>query len=122
MGLVLPSLWLLFAVFQRTPRTALLLPAWWDKFAVRMAAPAEAMLMTSARPSGETVVSARARHARGLFAGIAVSYERVSTLLSLGQDPRWRRALAESVGAQPEDRVLDVATGTGMVARAVVSC
>jgi len=87
-----------------------------------MAAPAEAMSMTSATPSGETVVSARSRHARGLFAGIAVSYERVATLLSLGQDPRWRRALVESVGAQPEDRVLDVATGTGMVARALVSC
>ena len=89
---------------------------------MRMAAPAEAMLMTSAMSSGETVVSARSRHARGLFAGIAVSYERVATLLSLGQDPRWRRALVESVGAQPEDRVLDVATGTGMVARALVSC
>jgi ubiquinone/menaquinone biosynthesis C-methylase UbiE len=87
-----------------------------------MAAPAAAMSMTSATSSSEPVVSARSRHARGLFAGIAVSYERVATLLSLGQDPRWRRALVESVGAQPEDRVLDVGTGTGMVARALVSC
>src|SRR5712692_2475567 len=122
MRLVLPSLWLLFAVFQRTLRTALLRPVRSDKFAMRMAAPAEAMSMTSATPSGETVVSGRSRHARSLFAGIAMSYERVATLLSLGQDPRWRRALVESVGAQPEDRVLDVATGTGMVARALVSC
>ena len=122
MRLVLPSLWLLGAVFQRTLRTALLGPVRSDKFAMRMAAPAEAMSMTSATRSGETVVSARSRHARSLFAGIAMSYERVATLLSLGQDPRWRRALVESVVAQPEDRVLDVATGTGMVARALVSC
>src|SRR5438445_6222 len=30
--------------------------------------------------------------------------------------------LARGAGARPEDRVLDVATGTGMVARALVSC
>ena len=68
----------------------------------------------------QSAVSARSRHARRLFAGIAVSYERVATLLSLGQDPRWRHALVAAVCAKNEDRVLDVATGTGMVARALV--
>jgi len=68
----------------------------------------------------ESAVSARSRHARRLFAGIALSYERVATVLSLGQDPRWRHALVAAVGAQNNDRVLDVATGTGMVARALV--
>jgi demethylmenaquinone methyltransferase/2-methoxy-6-polyprenyl-1,4-benzoquinol methylase len=52
-----------------------------------------------------------------IFTGIAKSYDRVATVLSLGQDPRWRRALVDAVGAQPTDRVLDVATGTGMVAQ-----
>lgn len=65
-------------------------------------------------------VSPRSRHARRLFAGLAAWYEWVATLLSLGQDPRWRRALVAAVCAKPEDRVLDVATGTGMVARALV--
>src|SRR5258708_6412955 len=68
----------------------------------------------------ESTVSARSRHARGLFAGIALSYERVATFLSLGQDPRWRGAPAGTVCARREDRVLDVGTGTGMVARALV--
>jgi len=40
MRLVLPSLWVLFAVFQRTLRTALLGPVRSDTFAMRMAAPA----------------------------------------------------------------------------------
>ena len=69
----------------------------------------------------QSALSARSRHARRLFAGIAASYERVATLLSLGQDPRWRRALVAAIRARPEDRVLDVATGTGLVARTLVS-
>jgi demethylmenaquinone methyltransferase / 2-methoxy-6-polyprenyl-1,4-benzoquinol methylase len=52
-----------------------------------------------------------------IFTGIADSYDRVATVLSLGQDPRWRRALVEVIDAAPTARVLDVATGTGMVAQ-----
>jgi demethylmenaquinone methyltransferase/2-methoxy-6-polyprenyl-1,4-benzoquinol methylase len=57
----------------------------------------------------------RARHARELFAPLGPSYDRVGAALSFGQDPRWRRAL---VGLLPRDggHVLDVATGTGLVA------
>ena len=57
--------------------------------------------------------------ARRIFTGIASAYERAGALLSFGQDPRWRRALVEAVRAAPGDRVLDVATGTGLVAREV---
>jgi demethylmenaquinone methyltransferase / 2-methoxy-6-polyprenyl-1,4-benzoquinol methylase len=41
----------------------------------------------------------------------------VGALLSLGQDPRWRRFLVSRVNAIPGSWVLDVATGTGLVAR-----
>jgi demethylmenaquinone methyltransferase/2-methoxy-6-polyprenyl-1,4-benzoquinol methylase len=53
--------------------------------------------------------------ARELFAPLGPSYDRVGATLSLGQDPRWRRFL---VSRLPKDggRVLDVATGTGLVA------
>ena len=54
-----------------------------------------------------------------IFTGIAASYDRVATILSLGQDVRWRRALVEAIDARATDRVLDVATGTGMVAQAL---
>jgi len=57
--------------------------------------------------------------AKRIFTGIAGSYDRVATILSLGQDPRWRRALVDAIDAAPTDRVLDVATGTGMVAQAL---
>jgi demethylmenaquinone methyltransferase / 2-methoxy-6-polyprenyl-1,4-benzoquinol methylase len=41
--------------------------------------------------------------------------------MSFGQDPRWRRAMLDAVDPQPGQRVLDVATGTGMVAFALAS-
>ena len=59
----------------------------------------------------------RTAHARGLFAGIASDYGRMGAALSFGQDPRWRRFLLSKVHAIPGSWVLDVATGTGLVAR-----
>lgn len=58
---------------------------------------------------------ARSRHALELFAPLAPSYDAVGAVLSLGQDPLWRRFL---VSRLPPDQgwVLDVATGTGLVA------
>src|SRR5918996_2828783 len=60
--------------------------------------------------------SARKRHALELFAGLPRRYDLLSAALSFGQDPRWRRAMVAAIAASPGDRVLDVATGTGMVA------
>jgi demethylmenaquinone methyltransferase / 2-methoxy-6-polyprenyl-1,4-benzoquinol methylase len=52
--------------------------------------------------------------ARELFAPLGPTYDRVGAALSLGQDPRWRRFL---VSRLPRGgHVLDVATGTGLVA------
>src|SRR3954451_13487902 len=66
------------------------------------------------------VWSDRKRHALSLFAGLPRHYDRVAAVLSFGQDPRWRRAAVEAVQARPDERVLDVATGTGLVAEALV--
>jgi demethylmenaquinone methyltransferase / 2-methoxy-6-polyprenyl-1,4-benzoquinol methylase len=58
--------------------------------------------------------------AKQLFAPLGPTYERCATVLSFGQDPRWRRFLVSRVDAGRESRVLDVATGTGLVARTLV--
>jgi demethylmenaquinone methyltransferase/2-methoxy-6-polyprenyl-1,4-benzoquinol methylase len=64
--------------------------------------------------------SARKRHARELFAALPPDYDRAGALLGLGQDARWRRELVSTVDATSAERVLDVATGTGLVAEALV--
>jgi demethylmenaquinone methyltransferase/2-methoxy-6-polyprenyl-1,4-benzoquinol methylase len=61
------------------------------------------------------VENPRRRHALELFAPLGPSYDRVGAVLSFGQDPRWRRFLVSRVPADG-GQVLDVATGTGLVA------
>ena len=62
----------------------------------------------------------RTEQAKALFAPLGPTYDRYASLLSYGQDPRWRRFLVARVAAGPGDRVLDVATGTGAVAHELV--
>jgi demethylmenaquinone methyltransferase/2-methoxy-6-polyprenyl-1,4-benzoquinol methylase len=66
-----------------------------------------------------TPSSSRKRHALELFAGLPARYDRMGALLSFGQDPRWRAALVAGIAPQPGERILDVATGTGLVAAAL---
>ncbi|HEV3048410.1 MAG TPA: class I SAM-dependent methyltransferase [Solirubrobacteraceae bacterium] len=56
------------------------------------------------------------REALELFRGLPGRYDALSAALSFGQDPRWRRALAGALAPADGERILDVATGTGMVA------
>ena len=64
--------------------------------------------------------STRARQAQELFAPLGPRYDRMGALLSFGQDPRWRRFMVDRL---PRDggHVLDVATGTGLVAEALLA-
>jgi demethylmenaquinone methyltransferase / 2-methoxy-6-polyprenyl-1,4-benzoquinol methylase len=64
--------------------------------------------------------SARTHHALNLFAGLPSDYERAAKLLSLGQDGRWRRSMVSRLRVPAGGRVLDVATGTGLVAEELV--
>jgi demethylmenaquinone methyltransferase / 2-methoxy-6-polyprenyl-1,4-benzoquinol methylase len=59
-------------------------------------------------------MSKRTDHARRLFAPLGPTYGAVGAALSLGQDPLWRRFLVSRL--PPSGHVLDVATGTGLVA------
>ena len=65
-------------------------------------------------------MSERRDHAQGLFAPLGPTYDRVGATLSFGQDPRWRRMMVRRI---PRDggTVLDVATGTGLVAEQLLA-
>jgi demethylmenaquinone methyltransferase / 2-methoxy-6-polyprenyl-1,4-benzoquinol methylase len=65
--------------------------------------------------------SLRKRHAVQLFHGLPDHYDQVGAVMSFGQDPRWRRALVDAIAPAPGMRILDVATGTGMVAFALAA-
>jgi demethylmenaquinone methyltransferase / 2-methoxy-6-polyprenyl-1,4-benzoquinol methylase len=60
------------------------------------------------------------RVAPTLFAPLGPTYDRYARLLSLGQEPGWRRFLVSRLEVGPDARVLDVATGTGAVALELV--
>ena len=62
------------------------------------------------------VIEERNQLALELFAPLGPTYDRYASLLSFGQDPRWRRFLVSRIEATPDDTILDVATGTGAVA------
>lgn len=64
----------------------------------------------------DQLLAKRADDIRGMFARIAHRYDLLNRVLSLGNDVRWRRALARRVAAASPARVLDVCTGTGDVA------
>ncbi len=66
-----------------------------------------------------TAGSPRKRQALQLFQGLPRFYDQMGAILSFGQDPRWRQAMIDAIDPEPGQRILDVATGTGMVAFAL---
>jgi len=48
-----------------------------------------------------------------IFATVAPRYDLVTTLLSYGQDQRWKRKLVAMAEVKPHHQVLDLACGTG---------
>jgi demethylmenaquinone methyltransferase/2-methoxy-6-polyprenyl-1,4-benzoquinol methylase len=73
--------------------------------------------MSSPAPTApEKLASPRKAEALELFSGLPARYDELSAALSFWQDPRWRRALVDELAPRSGQRILDVATGTGMVA------
>ena len=62
---------------------------------------------TIATPAGKQ------RYVRRLFATIADRYDFITVALSYGQDRRWKKRLIDLAGITSDDRVLDLACGTG---------
>lgn len=55
-------------------------------------------------------------YVRDLFGRIAPRYDLTNDVMSLGMHRRWKRALLELAEIHPDDRVLDLAAGTGDLA------
>ena len=76
--------------------------------------------MSQRRTQNSRLHSDSSSKARALFAPLGPNYDRVGATLSFGQDPRWRREMVSHI---PRDggSVLDVATGTGLVAEQLLA-
>ncbi len=59
----------------------------------------------------------RARFIQGMFTRIASRYDLMNRLMTGFQDVRWRRQVIRLAHLSPGDRVLDLGTGTGDLAR-----
>ena len=59
---------------------------------------------------------AKARYVRSLFSSVPLEYDILLGLLSLAQDRRWRAYVVNRSRPRGNGRILDVATGTGLLA------
>jgi demethylmenaquinone methyltransferase/2-methoxy-6-polyprenyl-1,4-benzoquinol methylase len=66
-------------------------------------------------------LEARSDFVRALFNRTAGDYDRINRLFSLGAGSRYRRVALQRAGLARGARVLDVAVGTGLVAREAVA-
>ena len=65
----------------------------------------------------DPTLEAHSGFVRGLFNRTAGSYDRINAAFALGSGPWYRRRALRRAGLQPGAQVLDVAIGTGLVAR-----
>ena len=62
------------------------------------------------------MLDAKAHYVRGLFSRVPLEYDFLLGLLTFGQDRRWRAFVVETAKPNPDNLVLDIATGTGLLA------
>jgi len=62
------------------------------------------------------VFDAKARYVRSLFSKVPLEYDILLGLFSFAQDKRWRAYVVNRIRPVGRERILDVATGTGLLA------
>ncbi|MDC1191067.1 bifunctional demethylmenaquinone methyltransferase/2-methoxy-6-polyprenyl-1,4-benzoquinol methylase UbiE [Gammaproteobacteria bacterium] len=67
----------------------------------------------------EVNVEEKARHVGGVFSSVASSYDVMNDAMSMGMHRLWKRILVEIAGIKDHDVVLDIAAGTGDIAKLI---
>ncbi|HOA74381.1 MAG TPA: bifunctional demethylmenaquinone methyltransferase/2-methoxy-6-polyprenyl-1,4-benzoquinol methylase UbiE [Phycisphaerae bacterium] len=76
-----------------------------------------ALVWDSARLASPHTQEDKSRRVQRMFDAIAPTYECVNTISSAGRDRYWRREMVRLAEVRPDDIQLDIACGTGDVAR-----
>lgn len=66
------------------------------------------------------ILDERGARVQQMFDRIARRYRLMNTLMTAGQDQRWRRYVVERAALPPRGRLLDLATGTGDIGQAAL--
>ena len=61
----------------------------------------------------------KAKHVGGVFSSVASSYDVMNDAMSMGMHRLWKRILVEIAGIKDHDVVLDIAAGTGDIAKLI---
>ena len=67
----------------------------------------------------EVNVKEKAKHVGGVFTSVANSYDVMNDAMSIGLHRLWKRVLVEIAGIKDNDVVLDIAAGTGDIAKLI---
>ena len=67
----------------------------------------------------EVDIEDKARHVGGVFSSVASSYDVMNDAMSIGLHRLWKRILVEIAGVKDKDIVLDIAAGTGDIAKLI---
>jgi len=67
----------------------------------------------------EVNVEEKAKHVGGVFSSVASSYDVMNDAMSLGMHRLWKRILVEIAGIKEHYVVLDIAAGTGDIAKLI---
>ena len=67
----------------------------------------------------EVNVEEKAKHVGGVFSSVASSYDVMNDAMSMGMHRLWKRILVEIAGIKEHDVVLDIAAGTGDIAKLI---
>ena len=67
----------------------------------------------------EVNVEEKAKHVGGVFSSVASSYDVMNDAMSMGMHRLWKRILVEIAGIKDHNVVLDIAAGTGDIAKLI---
>jgi demethylmenaquinone methyltransferase/2-methoxy-6-polyprenyl-1,4-benzoquinol methylase len=69
----------------------------------------------------EVDASEKQSHVKGVFSSVAENYDVMNDAMSMGMHRIWKKILVELSGINDNEKVLDIASGTGDIAKLILN-